>query len=126
MVKGIGIDAVAIKDIAELLERTTKGVVSRVFTQGELSAAQEKTNPAEYLASRFAVKEAAFKAIAPRLPDKGFDYRRIETRNHEDGSPYIYVDEFLSTILNRAEITTLFVSITTAGDMATAFVVAES
>ena len=40
MVKGIGIDAVAIKDIAELLERTTKGVVSRVFTQGELSAAQ--------------------------------------------------------------------------------------
>ena len=71
MVKGIGIDAVAIKDIAELLERTTKGVVSRVFTQGELSAAQEKTNPAEYLASRFAVKEAAFKAIAPRLPDKG-------------------------------------------------------
>ena len=80
MVKGIGIDAVAIKDIAELLERTTKGVV----------------------------------------------YRRIETRNHEDGSPYIYVDEFLSTILNRAEITTLFVSITTAGDMATAFVVAES
>ena len=103
MVKGIGIDAVAIKDIAELLECTTKGVVSR-----------------------FAVKEAAFKAIAPRLPDKGFDYRRIETRNHEDGSPYIYVDEFLSTILNRAEITTLFVSITTAGDMATAFVVAES
>lgn len=126
MVKGIGIDAVVIKDIAELLDRMTKGALSRMFTEGELSAAQERANPAEYLASRFAVKEAAFKAIAPGLPGKGFDYRRIETRNNEDGSPYIYVDEFLRMILDRAEITSLFVSVTTTGGLAVAFVVAES
>ena len=126
MIRGIGIDTVVIGDVEDLLKRMTKGSLARVFTEGELSAAQEKADPAEYLASRFAVKEAAFKAIAPRLPDKGFDYRRIETRNHEDGSPYIYVDSFLQTVLDRAEITSLFVSITTTGNMATAFVVAES
>ena len=76
MVKGIGIDAVVIGDIADLLARMSKGVLSRIFTEGELSSAQEKADPAEYLASRFAVKEAAFKAIAPNLPAKGFDYRR--------------------------------------------------
>lgn len=126
MVKGIGIDAVVVRDMAELLERMTKGALSRVFTEGELSTAKEKANPAEYLASRFAVKEAAFKAIAPNLSGKSFDYRRIETRNNEDGSPYIYIDEFLRMILDRADITTLFVSITTTGGMAAAFVVAES
>lgn len=126
MVKGIGIDAVVIGDIADLLARMSKGVLSRIFTEGELSSAQEKADPAEYLASRFAVKEAAFKAIAPNLPDKGFDYRRIETRNNKDGSPYIYADEFLKKILDSAEITTLFVSITTTGGMAAAVVVAES
>lgn len=126
MIKGIGIDAVVIGDVAELLKHMTKGALSRVFTEKELSAAQEKANPEEYLASRFAVKEAAFKAIAPRLPGKGFDYRRIETRNNEDGSPYIYVDDFLQTILDCAEITSLFVSITATGGMAIAFVVAES
>lgn len=126
MIKGIGIDAVVIRDVAELLERMSKSVLCRIFTEWELSAAQKKAYPAEYLASRFAVKEAAFKAIAPRLSDKGFDYRRIETRNNVDGSPYIYVDEFLRMILNRAEIATLFVSITTTDGMAVAFVVAES
>ena len=126
MSRGIGIDTVVIGDVEDLLKRMTKGSLARVFTEGELSAAQEKADPAEYLASRFAVKEAAFKAIAPRLADKGFDYRRIETKNNEAGSPYIYVDSFLQTVLDRAEITSLFVSITTTGNMATAFVVAES
>lgn len=126
MVKGIGIDAVVIKDVAKLLERMTGGALSRVFTEGELSAAREKANPAEYLAFRFAVKEAAFKAIAPRLSGKSFDYRRIETRNSEDGSPYICVNEFLRTILDHAEITSLFVSITTTGGMAAAIVIAEA
>jgi phosphopantethiene--protein transferase domain len=126
MVKGIGIDAVVIGDVAELLKHMTKGALARVFTEGELSAARGKANPAEYLASRFAVKEAAFKAIAPRLSGKSFDYRRIETRNSEDGSPYIYVSEFLQTVLDDTEITSLFVSITTTGGMAIAFVVAES
>ena len=124
MIRGIGIDTVVIGDVEDLLKRMTKGSLARVFTEGELSAAQEKADPAEYLASRFAVKEAAFKAIAPRLADKGFDYRRIETKNNEAG--YIYVDSFLQTVLDRAEITSLFVSITTTGNMATAFVVAES
>lgn len=126
MIKGIGIDAVVIRDMAELEKRMTKGALSRIFTQGELSAAQDRADPAEYLASRFAVKEAAFKAIAPGLSGEGFDYRRIETRNRENGSPYIYVDEFLRTVLDSADIKTLFVSITTTGGMAAAFVVAES
>ena len=60
------------------------------------------------------------------MSEKSFDYRRIETRNREDGSPYIYVDESLKAILDRAGIASLFVSITTTGGVAAAFVVAEA
>ena len=88
MIRGIGIDAVVVGDMAGLLERVSEGALFRMFTEKELSAAHEKSVPTEYLASRFAVKEAAFKAIAPNLSEKSFDYRRIETRNREDGSPY--------------------------------------
>ena len=126
MIRGIGIDAVVVGDMAGLLERLSEGALFRMFTEKELSAAHEKSVPTEYLASRFAVKEAAFKAIAPNLSEKSFDYRRIETRNREDWSPYIYVDESLKAILDRAGIASLFVSITTTGGVAAAFVVAEA
>ena len=117
MIRGIGIDAVVVGDMAGLLERVSEGALFRMFTEKELSAAHEKSVPTEYLAS---------KAIAPNLSEKSFDYRRIETRNREDGSPYIYVDESLKAILDRAGIASLFVSITTTGGVAAAFVVAEA
>ena len=66
MIRGIGIDTVVIGDVEGLLKRMSKGTLSKVFTQGELSAAQEKAGPAEYLASRFAVKEAAFQGWLTR------------------------------------------------------------
>ena len=123
MIRGIGIDAVVVGDMAGLLERVSEGALFRMFTEKELSAAHEKSVPTEYLASRFAVKEAAFKAIAPNLSEKSFDYRRIETRNREDGSPYIYVDESLKAILDRAGIASRLVWITPPGGGGAAFVV---
>lgn len=126
MIRGIGVDAVSIRDISDLLERMTKGSLSKMFTERELFAASDKTNPAEYLATRFAAKEAVFKAIAPSLPEKSFDFRRVETRNNADGSPYIHVSTYLRDIMDRAGIVSLLISITTTGDMAIAFVIAQS
>ena len=78
MIRGIGVDTVSISALSELMGRMTEGALARMFTKVELTASRSKTNPAVYLATRFAVKEAAFKAVAPHLKEKSFDYRRIE------------------------------------------------
>ena len=52
MIRGIGIDTVVIGDVEGLLKRMSKGTLSKVFTQGELSAAQENAGPAENCCKR--------------------------------------------------------------------------
>ena len=124
MVKGIGIDMVRIERVDHLLRTLKEGALKRMFAEGELAAADHNSRPAEYLATRFAVKEAVFKAVAPLLPEKHFDLRLVETRNHEDGSPYVHISEELSAILYKAHVSRLLVSITTEGEYAAAFVTA--
>lgn len=45
MIRGIGIDAVVVGDMAGLLERVSEGALFRMFTEKELSAAHEKASP---------------------------------------------------------------------------------
>ena len=126
MIRGVGVDTVSVGGMAALVGRLDRGVLARMFTAYELSAARERADSTEYLAARFAVKEAVFKAVAPELEEKSFDFRRVETRSRSDGSPYGRVDDELRAVLDRAGVDRLFVSITTEEGFATAFVVAES
>ena len=127
MIRGIGVDMVQISEIRRYLESEmlSKSFVKYTFTPGEMDAATSRPNQSEYYAARFAVKEAVFKAVAPLLPEKTFDFRIVETRNREDGSPYVHISDSLYPILEKAAVNTLHLSITTEGDYATAFVIAE-
>lgn len=125
MIKGIGIDTVSIIDMADILESLSEGALARLFTASEISASCMVSNPTEYFATRFASKEAVFKAVAHLLEGETFDLRSVETLNRADGSPYINVCDYLRNILNRAGVSNLFISITTEKDFVTAFVIAE-
>lgn len=125
MIRGIGIDMASISEMAAVSKRLTEGALSRMFTANELAVYRNASNPFEYLATRFAVKEAVFKAVAHLLDAKHFDLRRVETLNHDDGSPYININGYLHDVLNRSGVSSLFVSITTEGNLVTAFVIAE-
>jgi phosphopantetheine--protein transferase-like protein len=125
MIRGIGIDTTAISEMAGMSERLGKGALARMFTAGELAVSCEIPNSAEYLATRFAAKEAVFKAVAKLLEERYFDLRVVETLNHDDGSPYININGNLRGILDRAGVNNLLISITTEGNFATAFVIAE-
>ena len=96
------------------------------FTVKEVSASRLSPNQAEYLSTRFAAKEAFFKAVAHFTKEKGFDFWIVETLNECDGYPIVQVNEKLQTLLDEAGIETLHVSMTTEGDFATAIVVASS
>lgn len=96
-----------------------------MFTAREVTASCAVDNRDEYLAARFAAKEAVFKAVAPLLQNQQFDLRIVETLNREDGSPYVNVTGKLETILEQANVQKLHISITTEGEYAAAFVIAE-
>lgn len=123
MIKGIGVDLVDIRMVETYLKNPT--FAAHTFTISEQREAAKRSNAAEYLATRFAAKEAVFKAIAHLLPEKGFDFRIVETLNREDGSPEITRSETLCALLDPAGVKNLHISITTETDYAMAFVVAE-
>ena len=127
MIRGIGVDMTEIEEIRRFLaaETISGPYVRQTFTKAEQEAAAGLKDPAEYLAARFAAKEAVFKALAPLLPEKTFDLRMVETLNRKDGSPCVNTDGPLSGILRRADVDTLHISITTKGLYAAAFVIAE-
>jgi holo-[acyl-carrier protein] synthase len=59
---GVGIDLLEIERLERALERRPR-LAHRVFTEGELSYANERFRPGRHLAARFAAKEAAVKAL---------------------------------------------------------------
>lgn len=85
---------------------------------------ETRHDPAEFLAKHFAVREAAFKTLAPLTPG-GVDFRIVETLSREDGSPYVNVGPELAEALEKAGVGELPVSITNEGGTATAVVLAQ-
>lgn len=126
MVLGIGFDLTEIKEVKRLAEDVGEAFLSKTFSQRERENSEAAADPWEYLASRFAAKEAVFKALAHLTKDKTFDFRIVETLNYEDGSPYVNITPVLEGLMKEAGVKRLIVSITHEKDYAGAFVIAES
>lgn len=139
MIVGVGVDMASIGGVSRMLEAMSPGALARLFTTAELDEARRRGGDggisapaaAEYLAARFASKEAVIKAVGtaatdadPSLADR-FDLRVVETLNRPDGSPYVQVGPGLRELMDAAHVDRLHVSITTEGDVACAFCVAE-
>lgn len=130
MVKGIGVDTTALSEIRQacgdidVADNELNAFARRTFTQAERDQARTRHDPIQYLAGRFAVKEAVFKALAQHTQD-GFDLRIVESLDDENGCPHVSVDGALRPYMEEAAVTEILVSITNEGDFATAFVVAQ-
>jgi holo-[acyl-carrier-protein] synthase len=79
----VGIDIVDIARIGRALERHGGRFLEKVFAPAEIARAQAKRHPQEYLAGRFAAKEAFMKARGGRLV-----WTDIEVSS-EGGRPFI-------------------------------------
>lgn len=118
---GIGIDCVCISQMQALDERLGGAFVRRTFTPKELELAEASQDYWAFLAGRFAVKEAVFKALSGKTPNP-FDFRRIETLRREDGCPVISVESIPKAALSAAGGSRILVTITGEGDYAIALV----
>ena len=126
MIIGLGIDLVSIERVRKYLNNDClkNGFIHYTFTNKEIEAANQKKDPAEYLATRFAVKEAFFKAASHIGNDINIDIRKTECLNHENGSPYI-TEQSISYITEQYHISAIHVSISTEDDYALAEVIIE-
>lgn len=125
MIQGIGVDLTEIKEIKRLEEETGGVFTARTFTQREQEGAAQAADRWEYLAGRYAAKEAVFKALAHLTPEKTFDFRTIETCSSEDGSPYVVLPPILRKAMKEAGVGKIHISLTHEKEYACAFAVAE-
>ncbi len=87
MIKGIGIDIIEIHRIEKLTARTPK-FVQRILTEIEIEKYEQLqgNRKAEYLAGRFAAKEAFSKAMGTGI-GKGLQFTDIEIVQDSFGKP---------------------------------------
>ena len=91
MILGIGADLVDIRRIAEVIDRHGERFLARVFTPGERSRADTRTNRAASYAKRFAAKEACAKALGTGMR-KGVFWRDMGVVNLRSGRPTLHLD----------------------------------
>ncbi|MBD8069674.1 holo-ACP synthase [Bacillus sp. PS06] len=89
MIVGIGIDIVELDRIKKIAERQKK-FISRILTEKEINKYHQYTGhrQIEYLAGRFAAKEAYSKAIGTGI-GKDLSFQDIEIFSDEFGKPHI-------------------------------------
>lgn len=90
MIFGNGVDNVELSRIADAMERTTK-FVSRVLTDVErekFENLQSTSRKIEFLAGRWAAKEAFAKAYGTGFSSSSLDFQDLEIANDELGKPY--------------------------------------
>lgn len=127
MILGVGIDAVSIAEMRQIIETSGTVFLTHTFSVRELQTSPKTAaEQAEYLSGCFAVKEAVFKALARHTPEKGFDFRCVETAHRRDGSPYVVPNDQLTPLLQEAGVGNLQISITNEGGLAIAIAIAES
>jgi len=79
MIKGIGVDIVKISRF----ENVSEHFIDRILTLEEKNEFHKREDKIKYLASRFAAKEAYFKA------SQDVHYLSVSVLNDEKGAPYI-------------------------------------
>ena len=125
MIYGIGVDVVEPGRIARLIERFGDRFVRRILSPLERPGYLCSSRPAQYLANRFAAKEAFSKAIGTGLRDP-VTLQNVSVVSDAMGKPgFAFHPRLAETVTGRG-ITGHHLSITHEKSVACAFVVLET
>ena len=122
MIVGLGLDLCEIDRIEAMIEKWGARFTERVFTKLEREYAMAKVQRAQHLAARFAVKEAALKALG--VPS-GLSWKEMEVRGGGKEAPTLHLSGKAKEAADDLGISALHITITHAGNFANAVVVAE-
>ena len=122
MIVGIGVDAVDVARMRQVLARTPS-FRTRTFTDDERAYCEQMNDPTERYAVRFAAKEAVMKAMGLGLGSFGF--YDCETVNAESGAPSLILRGPALEHAAARGITDWHITLTHTETSAIAMVVAE-
>ncbi len=123
IVLGQGIDLVPVARVAKLIDEHGERFLRRTFTDTELGECLGHRRAVERLASRFAAKEAAMKALGTGLTG-GITWLDISVHRQPSGQPQLFVTGRAEEIAAQRGITQWMVSLTDAAEYAIASVLA--
>lgn len=125
MIYGIGSDIVAIARVARIWGNYGESFAARILAEDELAEFRTSTQPARFLAKRFAAKEAFAKAAGTGLRSP-VSLRNISVAHSVLGRPELRFQPALADWLQAQGIRAQHLSISDETDMALAYVVLES
>jgi holo-[acyl-carrier protein] synthase len=125
MIVGLGVDIVEIQRINKLLERYGDRFANRLLTRREFKQFEYRKNSATFLASRFAAKEAASKALGTGIA-RGVNFHSFEIVNDEQGKPQLLLHDQAWDLSQQLNISNSLVSLSDEKQYAVAMVVMES
>ena len=122
MIVGVGIDVIEVARIRAVWERHGDRFLRRIYTEDEQAAVHGVRE--QYLAARFAVKEAAFKALGTGWA-RGVRWIDVEVSNLASGQPVLSFRGHAERRMRELGATHVHVSISHTAAYAVAQVVLE-
>ncbi len=124
MIAGLGIDLVELARIEKAVKRHGSAFAEKILTSAELDLMKNAPSGTEFLAGRWAAKEAVSKALGTGLGGS-CGLLEIEIGNGESGAPEARLSGAALATMRRRGIVSISVSITHERSMAAAAAVAE-
>lgn len=122
MIIGVGVDIIEIRRIKSALDKNT-GFLEKIFTSGEIEYLKGRNLRPEYVAGRFAAKEAVSKALGTGF--RGFDFKDIIIESTTLGKPIVVLKGKAKLIAKKEGEYNLHLSISHGEDNAIAYAVLE-
>jgi holo-[acyl-carrier protein] synthase len=124
MIVGIGIDIAEVPRIKAVLEAQKERFLRRVYTPEEVAYCEQFKNKYERYAGRFAVKEAAMKALGTGW-SRGVRWVDVEVVRQRGGRPTLSLKGEARKIADGLGVKNIAVSITHTAEQALAQVIFE-
>ena len=124
MIVGMGIDVAEVPRIKSVIEGQGERFLRRVYTEGEVAYCEQFKNKYERYAGRFAVKEAAMKALGTGW-SRGVRWVDVEVVRQRGGRPTLALRGEAKKIADGMGVKHIAVSITHTNEQAFAQVIFE-
>jgi holo-[acyl-carrier protein] synthase len=124
VIYGVGTDVVEIGRIQSALGRFGERFARRILCEPELKRFHAHRLPANYLAKRFAAKEAFTKALGTGIHAPA-NWHGVWVRNLPSGKPVLEYSDALKTLLSERGISGSHLSLTDERGVAMATVILE-
>jgi holo-[acyl-carrier protein] synthase len=121
---GVGTDVVEIDRIRKALERWGERFAERILSPSELKRFKSHRQPANYLAKRFAAKEAFTKALGTGIKAPA-NWHGVWVANLPSGKPVLQFSPPLKSLLDEKQIAQAHLSLADERGIAVATVILE-